>query len=65
MSEQLETFDAKNVTVSVDDGGDTTELSVFITANTGQDFEVCGSIAEITKFATDLVAELILKGDCG
>lgn len=65
MSERVETFEAKHTVVDVDDGGDSSDLSVFISAGTGTDVEISGSFAEITKFATDLVAALILRGDCG
>lgn len=63
MSERVETYQAKHTAMSFDDGGD--DLSLFITAGTGTDVEIIGTIAELTKFATDLVSELILRGDVG
>jgi hypothetical protein len=64
MSVRTETFEARNTVVEIDDGGDT-DLSIIVSASTGTDFEISGTMAEITRFATDLVAALILKGDCG
>lgn len=64
MSVRMETFDARSTIVEIDDGGDK-DLSIIMSASTGTDFEISGSMAEITRFATDLVAALILKGDCG
>lgn len=65
MSDRTETFEAKHVVISVDDGEGAVDVSVYLSAETGTDVEISGSIAEITRFATDLIAALILKGDEG
>jgi hypothetical protein len=64
MSERVEVFQAKYTAVSFDDGGDVGE-SLYFTAGTGTAFEITGTQAELVKFATDLIEEMMLKGDVG